>query len=110
MGFSFFSWFVLQTLTVTLILWVLSGKCSVVDPWRFCTDPDLRIRTPDYGSGSGPALFISDLFKSSKMKSHKEFTEEQKLRFFILFLLDDGRIRITSKNLRILRIRIQDTG
>jgi hypothetical protein len=33
------------------------------------------------------------LHHSSKIKSHIEVTKQQKLRFFLLFLLDDERIR-----------------
>jgi|LakMenE01Jun11ns_1017448.scaffolds.fasta_scaffold8438066_1 hypothetical protein len=32
------------------------------------------------------------LHHSSKIKSHKEVTKQKKSRFFLLFLLDDGRI------------------
>ncbi len=32
----------------------------------------------------------------SKIKSHKEFTNQQESRFFLLFLLDDRRIRIRT--------------
>ncbi len=52
----------------------------------------------------------------SKKKSHKEVTK-QKSRFFILFLLDDRRIRSTDyrirkapKHTRVLRIRIRNAG
>jgi hypothetical protein len=39
---------------------------------------------------------------SSQIKIHKEVTKQQKSRFFLLFLLDDGRIRIQeAQNLQI---------
>jgi hypothetical protein len=54
---------------------------------------------------------------SSKIKVIKEVTKQQKSRFFLLYLLDDGMfgsgsVLVTNgsgrpKNIRILRIRIQ---
>jgi hypothetical protein len=39
------------------------------------------------------------LHNISKIKSHEEVTKQKKSRFFLLFLLDDGRILIcTSKD------------
>jgi hypothetical protein len=82
---------------------------------------------PDPAPDPDPALFISDsvdankkyffpivfiayfffkvhLHHSSKIKSHKEVTKQYKSRSFLLFLLDNGRIRIreVKKNIRIL--------
>jgi hypothetical protein len=42
-----------------------------------------------YGSGSG---ILVHLHTSSKIKSHEEVTKKKKW-VFLLFLLDDGRIR-----------------
>ena len=37
---------------------------------------------------------LAHFYHSSKIKSHKEVTKQKKSRFFLLFLLDDRRIRI----------------
>jgi hypothetical protein len=48
------------------------------------------------------------LHHSSKIKSHKEVTKKTaEIRFFLLFLLDDGRIRIRTSDKRI-RMRIRE--
>ncbi len=77
---------------------------SLGDPWHlvrirmqilgfWLTDPDADPGGPKiYGSGT-----LVNLHHSSKIKSHKEVTEQQKSRFFLLFLLDDGRSRIQSR-------------
>ncbi len=88
------------------------------------------------GSHCDPALFVKDLqdankkyffsckfecfflfedtftsFFENKNKSHKEVTKQKKSRFFFIFLLVDGRvriwIRIRTNKLRI-RMRIQE--
>jgi hypothetical protein len=52
-------------------------------------------RPKTYGSnGSGTLVHLQH---SSKIKSHKEVTKQQQSRFsFLLFLLDDGKIRIRT--------------
>ncbi len=111
---------------------------SVLDPWHFRTDPDTRGSAPiPYGSGSGscscrqwlskmPAKnsFFSNLFayyflklhlhQSLKIKSLKEATEEQKSRFYQLFLLEDEKTCTHndgsgSERPKSLRIRIRTT-
>jgi hypothetical protein len=51
------------------------------------------------------------------MKSHKEVTKQKESRFFLLFLLDDGRSRSVlltngsgSGRPKNIRIRIRNTG
>jgi hypothetical protein len=59
-----------------------------------------------------PAIFVSDLqnclkvhlHNFSKIKSHKEFTKQWESMFFLLFLLDDRRIRIRISD-QWIRIR-----
>ncbi len=48
-------------------------KASVSDPLRFDTDPDPRIRTVDYGSGSSsdPRFFSSVAFNLPTTKTKK---------------------------------------
>ncbi len=99
-------------------------KISVRDPWHFLVR--IRIRGPvpqTNGSGPGSCSFRQwpsrhqqkvifscfftyyflkmHLHHSSKIKSHKEVTKQWKWRFFLVFLLNKGRIRIrirTSDN------------
>ncbi len=104
-----------------------SGGTSVVDPWHFGTDPDPQIRTTDLRMRI--LLFLSVTFKffyfllfeyTLHQSSRQNVIKQYKSRFFLLFLLDDGRIRIRtnidgsgslrSKSIRILRIRIHITG
>ncbi len=74
------------------------------DPWLWPIDPDLD---PD------PAIFVLDLQYASetlitfwryiniiflRKKSHKDSTKQKESRFFLLFLLDDRRIRICTSN------------
>ncbi len=114
---------------------------SIVDPWHFGTDTDLQIHATDLRIGIWILLWIliwillftSVTFKmptknnflltyyflkvhlhySSKIERHK-VTKKQKLRFFLLFLLDDGSIRIRTINdgsgsSRSKNIRIHNT-
>ncbi len=100
---------------------------SVADPWHFGTDPDPRIRTSDKRILIRILLLSSVTFKTaifliffayfflklhlhhfSKIKSHTEVTKQQESRFFLLFLLDDSRIRICASYYR-LWIRIRNT-
>jgi hypothetical protein len=49
------------------------------------------------------------LHHSLKIKSHKEVTKQKKSRFFLIFLLVDGRIRIQSQTNKLrTQIRIQE--
>jgi hypothetical protein len=79
-----------------------------------------RSKTKTYGSGcgSGPRYYecgsgrpkkiqirmririigTSHLHHSSKIKSHKEVTKQKESKFSLLFLLDDGRIRIHNSD------------
>ncbi len=93
---------------------------SVGDPWL--TDPDADPEGPKtygfYGSGCGTLVHWHHF---STIKSPKEVTKQKKSRFFLLFLLYDGRIpslirtyhkRIRTRirkaqNIRILRIRMR---
>ncbi len=52
----------------------------VADPWHL--DPGVAKTWGSYGSGSGTLVH---LHHSSKIKSHKEVTKQQKSRFFLLF-------------------------
>ncbi len=74
-----------------------------------------------YGSGSAdPWIRASDLWvrlrlrilhNFLKIKSHKEVTKQEESRFFLLFLLDDRRIRILIQQARqYLRILIRSTA
>ncbi len=117
-----------------------TAQTSVADPWHFGTDPDPHLWLRDRDSDPDPNIFVSDLqdgnwklifcqsfFVSyryslklhlhhfSKIKSHKEVTKQKESRFFLLFLLDDRRIRIRSRTSyvlmdRILRIRTRNTS
>jgi hypothetical protein len=74
---------------------------SVVDPWHFGTDPDLRIRTSDFRIRF--LLFtLTSVFKDKKSKRSRK---KGKIKVFLTFLLVDGRIRIRTK---YWRIRIQE--
>jgi hypothetical protein len=67
---------------------------------------------PDPDSVPDPAIFVSDLQDAnkklfevtvhlhnfSKIKSQKGATKQQESRFFLLFLLDDMRIRIHTSD------------
>jgi hypothetical protein len=67
-------------------IWYGSGCGSgSSDPYLCLTDPNADLGGPrTYGSyGSG-----------TQVKSHNEVTKQKKSRFFLLFLLDEGRIRI----------------
>ncbi len=69
----------------SVTFWYGSGCGSrSSDPYLWLTDPSADPGCPKtYGSGSGTIV-----------KSHKEVTKQKKSRFFLLFLLDDERIRM----------------
>ncbi len=52
-----------------------------------------------YGSGSGTLVHLHHSYK--KKRHNKEVTKQWKSRFFLLFLLDDGRIRFRTCDLRM---------
>ncbi len=65
-------------------------------------DPELFL-SPDPGAGMKIKLFAYYFLKAhlhhyAKIKSHKDVTEQLKSRFFLLFLIDEGRIRIRTNN------------
>ncbi len=82
--------------------------------------PALRIHTSDYESGSGFCdfrkrssscllLFEGTFTSFSKIKSHKEVSKQQETMFFLLFLLDDRRIRIKIHIFDLwIRMRIRE--
>jgi hypothetical protein len=101
----------IQTNTYFCLHWILSS--SVADPWHFSVDldpdadPCLLLMDPD----QDPSIFIINLQDPTKkiinyyflkvhlhhffkIKSQQEVTKMYELRFFLLFLLDDRRIRI----------------
>ncbi len=100
---------------------IKSAVTSVPDPWHFGVDPDPRIHAPTNGSGSchfrhwpwrrqqktnlkkKSAYYFLNVYLHhfSKIKSPKEVAKQYGSRFFLLFLLDDRRIRI--------RIRIHNS-
>ncbi len=96
------------------------------DPCHWLTDPDLDpapdpdldtalfVRMPTKNNFLLTYYFLKvHLHYSSKIERHK-VTKQQKLRFFLLFLLDDGSIRIRTINdgsgsSRSKNIRIHNT-
>jgi hypothetical protein len=60
---------------------------------------------PDQDISANYFLKVHLLYIFLKIKSQKEVTKQKESRFFILFLLDDRRIRIRTSD---QRIRIQE--
>ncbi len=90
--FSFISWI--------FIFINLKQCCGYVSFWcgNWCGSGSVPLIN---GAGSGRPENIrirnTGTFTSFfKIKSHKEFTKQYKSRFFLLFLLDDVRIRIRT--------------
>ncbi len=70
---------------------------SIVDPWHFGTNPSVTFKMPKnliFSSFFAYYFLKAHLHYSSNLKRQTEVTKQKKSRFFILFLLDDGRIRI----------------
>ncbi len=111
---------------------ILFVETSVVDPWHFCTNPYPRIRASANGSGSGSGscyfrpwpskrqqkkffcllgtgtYFLKiHLHHFSNIKSNKEVTKQEESRFFLLFLLDDRRIRSQIQEAQIKNLFLQ---
>jgi hypothetical protein len=80
---------------------------SVPDILHFATDPDpgLRIRTSDYYFYSAYYFLKVHLNHSSQQKSHKNSRNQG---VFLLFLLDDGLIRIRIRGQIRIRTRTSD--
>ncbi len=107
--------FIFITVLIIICVPVLVLQTRVVDPWHFVTDPDPRIRTNLRIRNQIRILLfwsgLKDVFayyflklhlhyrvpgESSKIKRPKEeeVPKQQKSKFFLLFFLDDGKIRI----------------
>jgi hypothetical protein len=93
---------------------------SVEDPWHFSTDPDTRIRTTTYGSGSVPKChrfaflvsgwqdanktfycflhFLRYIYIGHQVIKDKKSKTSQKIVEIKGFLLVDGMIRIRINN------------
>jgi hypothetical protein len=120
--FSFAFWVKIKFILHYTVSVPMNSERQCPDPWHFGTDPDPRIRTVSltnrlrillFSSVTSRRVFLFGVtftwYHSPQIKSHKEVTKNWKLRFFFIFLLVDGRIRIRilTKKLRI-RLRIQD--
>ncbi len=96
-----------------------NGHVNIQELFKFNFIATYNIRSPEkdyeknmvlYKKGDDITPFdgLLEATFTSKMKSHKKVTKQQESRFFLLFLLDDRRIRIRNTDAKNLLITTQN--